>query len=682
MENLKAEKMSNPTERLLTMNDLLHMCAVRWRWFLVSILVCMVLAVRSILTAPYLYSRSASVMVREDAVGNNVTDKNSKDFSELGFVNQKNNLADLIRHISSLEVLAEVAKRRRPQLTDSEALIAAGGLKARLLVEGSKDKSNIIDITYKDYSTTDAGNVLSLIIEVFNEKWIQNKQDLIRSTSRFIDSKLRMIESELSTVDDSIASYKSNYGITDLASVSDVYLHQQSQTDAEMLKLLNQKAMAEYIRSLLEDGASHEQLLLVNSGINNTLIESQITLYNSLLLQMQSHMEYTSGQNPLIVNLEKELTSLRKNILSNVINHIRTIDIQLQSLEEYHKLTTAKIMSNPEQAKHLISIEREQKVKESLYMFLLQKKEENEVSLTYQSAPLQILDKPHGSGKPTSPKRMKALLSSFIIGLIIPLSIIFFRTMLDDTVRDRLDLEMHGNIAVLGEIPLIGQKQKLRDLLHYPPKKPVEKTVVVEDGKQDAINEAFRMVRTRLEQGGLQQTNQQVYVVSSTEQGAGKTFVAMNLALALAIAGRRILFIDGDLRTGRASRRWDAPTSGLTEFLNSTVTSFDSLLYQYQHYTTLDILPSGTLPANPTELLNGRLMVELLSSARPRYDYIIIDTPPAGSLADAEIITRFADCTVDVIRARKYQRRKLGDLAQRSAQIKNLRVVLNGVSDW
>ena len=171
-----------------------------------------------------------------------------------------------------------------------------------------------------------------------------------------------------------------------LLRADNIYLEQQSKTDADILKLMNQKAMAEYIRSLLDNKSSHNQLLLVNSGINNTLIESQITLYNSTLLQMQSHLEYTSGQNPLIINLEKELSSLRKNILANVINHIRTIDIELKSLQDYHGLTSRKISSNPEHAKYLISIEREQKVKESLYVYLLQKKEENEISVSYKSA--------------------------------------------------------------------------------------------------------------------------------------------------------------------------------------------------------------------------------------------------------------------------------------------------------
>ena len=455
-----AEKTNKTNDISITFEDLLHHCIMRWRWFVASIIICLLFAIRYLLTTPYLYSRSATIMVHEDAIGNNATDKNSKDFKDIGFLKQKSNVADIVRHITSLDILMEVANRMGEPLNIPEAQAIAEGIQNRLSVEGGDGKSNIIDLSYIDHSTSEAARVLSLIIQVYNDKWIHDKQEVIRSTSRFIDEKLRVLEVELNIVDDSISSYKSRFGITELDKVSNIFLQQQSQADAEILKLMNQKAMAEYIRSLLADDAFQNQLLLVNSGINNTLIESQITLYNSMLLQMQSHMEYTSDQNPLIINLEKELNSLRKNILSNVINHIRTIDIQIQSLESYHDLTTSKITSNPEQAKHLVSIEREQKVKESLYLYLLQKKEENEISLTYQSAPTQIIDIPHGSGKPTSPKRMRVLFSAIFLGGLIPFSIIFFRLVLDETVRGRSDIECRGNIPFLGEVPFVKRLQE------------------------------------------------------------------------------------------------------------------------------------------------------------------------------------------------------------------------------
>jgi len=677
------EKTNQTNDNFLTISDLLLACVTRWKWFVASIAICLLYAVRHIMTAPYLYSRSASIMMRDDAVGSNATDKNSKDFSDIGFLKQKNNLVDIVLHITSLDVLMEVANRSGKALNESDILGVAEGIQGRLSVEAVGEKSNIINLSYTDTSTGEAERVLSLVIEVYNDKWMQNKQEIIRSTSHFIDVKLRILESELNIVDDSIASYKSRFGITELTNVSNIYLQQQSQTDAEILKLMNQKAMAEYIRSLLADEASQNQLLLVNSGINNTLIESQITLYNNMLLEMQSHMEYTSEQNPLIGNLEKELISLRNNILANVMNHIRTIDIQLQSLDEYHSMTTSKISSNPEQAKHLISIEREQKVKESLYLYLLQKKEENEISLTYQSAPTQIINIPHGSDKPVSPKRMRILFSAIFLGGLIPFSIIFFRLIIDETVRSKLDIEQRGDIPFLGEVPfvkrrtnLLGTLRRLKQLTLASEGIPI----VVYNGGKDPANEAFRIVRTRLDDVNNAHPDKNVYMATASEENVGKTFVAMNLAMTLAISGKRVLFVDGDLRKCSASNLWKTPKQGLTDLLNGSVSNPYSLFFHIEKYPTLDILPSGAVPANPTELLNCPLLGKLINQVRQSYDYIMIDTPAANNLADAEIFARHIDHKLLIIRAGKFKRSNLGELTEQEGVETNQYVILNGVS--
>ncbi len=676
-----AEKNNKTSESFLTISDLWHLCVARWRWFVVSIVICLLFAVRQIMTASYVYSRSASILLREDVTGSNATDKNSRDFTDIGFIKQKSKSSDIVRHFTSLDVLMEVAMRSGKPKTDDEVISYAEAIQDRLSVESDGKESNIINLTYQDSSTAEAERVLSLIINVYNEKWIRDKQENIRSTSRFIDSKLELLENELSIVDDSISAYKSRYGITEIENVSNIYLQQQSQTDAEILRLMNQKAMAEYIRSLLEDESAQQQLLLVNSGINNTLIESQITLYNNLLLQMQSHMEYTSGQNPLMMNLEKELNSLRKNILSNVINHIRTIDIQLASLQDYHGETSSKISSKPTQAKHLISIEREQKVKESLYLYLLQKKEENEISLTYQSAPIRVLDIPHGSGKPTSPKRGRILFAALLFGAFLPISVIFILALLDENVRDRQDIERCGNIPFLGEVPFCGKRRSaLRALLQrFRLKQQNSKFIVVGADKQDPVNEAFRMIRTRMNTVHSGHPLRNVYMVTSTEEAAGKTFVAMNLALTLAIAGKRVLFIDGDLRKRCASLQWHAPSQGLSDYLNGSVTELKSLLFQPDGYPTLDMLSAGTLLTNPTELLDNKRLKDMIGQLQPQYDIVIIDTPSSTVLADAEIIGSHADQYLFVVRAGSFNRRRLAELEEPTGQSKPQYVILNGV---
>lgn len=674
-------------ESSLTIHGLWNLCVVRWRWFAVSVFLCLLVAVYYLLTTPYLYTRSASIMLREQSLGANATEKNAKEFNTIGFVNQKSNVTDVVRHITSLDILMEVAKHLQPDIAEDEAFEKALDIQTRLSAEGEDLGSYIINLTYKDYSTQEAANTLGLIIQIYNDKWLKDKQILIHNTSLFIDSRLRLLESDLNTVDDSISSYKSRFGITNMEQVSDIYLHQQSQADAEILKLTNQKAMAEYIRSLLEDKSQKNQLLLVNSGINNSLIESQITLYNSMLLQMQSHMEYTSGQNPLMMNLEKELISLRKNILANIINHIRTIDIQLHSLQNFHGETASKISSKPGQAKHLLSIEREQKVKESLYMFLLQKKEENEISLTYKAAPTQIIDKPHGSGKPASPKRARVLLGAILLGLIFPLTVIFVRATMDESVRDRFDIECNSDIPFLGEIPYSGREHSLESLL-MPfgiGRKAKSGGIVVGPDILNASNEAFRVLRNNMDSIVADKdidNGCRVYLIKATQIEVGKTFVAMNLALTKAIGGQRVLFIDGDLRQASASRLWRTPLLGLSDYLCGEEGDYRKLLWHPEKYPMLDVLPAGALPTNPTELLQDPLLGKLINTAREHYDCIFIDSPTSGILADADILEHHIDCSLFIIRAGKFNRHRLNEFSPIqiiNGTSKPQYIILNGV---
>ncbi|MBR4897876.1 MAG: chromosome partitioning protein ParA [Prevotella sp.] len=679
--------MNKNTESFITIVDLWRMCVARWRWFAVSILICMLFAERYLIVTPKQYTRYASIMLREESLGNNVTEKNGNEFNEIGFVKQKNNVTNVVRHITSLDVLIEVVKRLQLPIEDSEIITKAEEIQSRLSAEIEDLGSTIISLTYKDFSTEDAERVLNLVIQVYNDKWLQEKHYAIENTSQFIDSRLKLLERDLNIVDDSISSYKSRYGITEIARVSDIYLQQQSKADADILTLMNQKAMAEYIQSLLDEKTSQKQLLLVNSGINNSLIESQITLYNSLLLQMQSHLEYTSGQNPLIINLEKELNSLRKNIYASVNNHIRTIDIQLRSLQSYHGKTTSKITSNPSQAKHLLSIEREQKVKESLYMYLLQKKEENEISITYKTAPTQIIDVPNGSKRHTSPSAPKVLLAAFLLGLLAPVAVIFLRATMDESVRDRFDIERNSDIPFLGEVPYSGREHSLESLLMRfgIGRKAKSSGIVVGPDVLNASNEAFRVLRNNMDsivENKFPGKGARVYLLKSTQIEVGKTFVGMNLSLVKAIGGQRVLFIDGDLRQASASRLWRTPLLGLSDYLCGDENDYRKLLWHPEGYPMLDVLPAGALPTNPTELLQSPLLVELIDTVRQHYDSVFIDSPSASILADADIVERTVDSTLFVIRAGRFNRHRLGELSPIeiiNGTSKPQYIILNGV---
>lgn len=669
-------------ESFLTIADLWHLCVARWRWFAASVLFCLLVAVNYLITTPFLYTRKAVVMVREESLGNNSTEKNGAEFNDIGFVKQNSNVTNVIRHYTSLDVLVEVAHRLDSTLKGGYLVNKAVAIQSRLSAENTDPKSTIIDLTYRDRSTAEAEHVLNTILKVYDERWLENKRRATLNTSHFIDSRLKLLQNDLNIVDDSIALFKSRFGITDLEHVSDLYLQQQSSSDSEILKLTNQRAMAEYIRSLLNDSSSDHQLLLVNSGLDNSVLDAQISFYNNLLIQLQSHMNYTSSQNPLILNQEKELENLRSKLRANLQSHIHTIDIQLQSLTDYYDEATSKVVSNPSQAKHLATIERERKVKESLYMFLLQKKEENEISITYHSSNIQLIELPHGSGKPTSPKRSQVILAAILLGLLIPVTVLFLSAVMDEHVRNRRDIEQKGNIPLLCEIPLSERKSTVRRLQRLFKLKSQQASVVVGHGKKDPINEAFRMLRTKLESLAVSSGKGCLtFIITSDQQGAGKSFVSVNLSLALAIAGKRVLFIDADLRRASSSQRLEAKQHGLSDYLSSQEEHIDSLFLHLKDYPTLDVLPAGTIPPNPTELLSSKLFAQLIETARTKYEMIIIDSPAANYIADAEIIKKHVDYSLFIVRAGLYLRRHLDNLEPSEENgTNNQMVILNGVN--
>lgn len=680
--------MSKNNDSIITISDLWHLCAARWRWFAASIFVSLLLGVIYLIRTPYLYTRLATIMVLEESLGNNSTDKNSTDFNQLGLVKQNENMDNYIRHITSLDIMIEVAHRLNPQLSEGEAFDKAVDIQSRLTAEIEGLKSTIIDLSYLDFSTDEAEKVLTTVIEVYNDKRLEARQRITRNTSSFIDTRLQLLRNDLNEIDDSIAVFKSRFGITDLEHVSDIYLQQQNLSDAEIMRLSSQKAMAEYIRNLLEDKSSKHQLLLVNSGLNNNMIEAQITLYNNLILELQSHLKYTSEQNPLIIHQEEEINNLHSKILANIKNHIHTIDIQLSSLANYNDEATSKVISNPGQAKHLATIEREQKVKESLYMFLLQKKEENEISITYQSSNIEVIEIPHGSGKPTSPKRSKVLLAALLLGLFFPVTFLFLRASFDDSVRDRYDVERNCDIPFLGEVPYSGREHSLESLLMRfgIGRKAKSGGIVVAPDMLNASNEAFRVLRNNMDSIVAEKIfgkGCRVYLLKSTEIEVGKTFVGMNLALTKAIGGQRVLFIDGDLRQASASRLWRTPLKGLTDYLIGEESDYRSLLWHHDSCPTLDVLPAGALPTNPTELLQSPLLDELFATIRQHYDSVFIDSPTASILADADIFERIVDCTLLIIRAGHFNRHRLNELSPIqviNGKSKPQYIILNGVS--
>ncbi len=400
-------------EEFLSLQDFWILCRSHSSWFGLSLAMFLLVAIYYLSITPDVYTCEASVLVKEETTQGTVAQSsNGNNFNNMALIQQPTNVPNVLRKYTSLALLTDVAYRLDTIRTKSEAKRVAKTLQGGLTTTLDDEKSTIINLKYTDTSPERAERVLNTIIEVYNERWINEKKQMARNTASFIDERLLVIEKSLNQVDDSISTFKTRHHITNLEQASDLYLQQQNESETEILQLTNQLHMAQYILDVLKDNKSRYKLLPAHTGLTSSEAGQQIAQYNTLLLKLKNNLEGTSTQNPIIMRQEEELGEIRQNIIATISNYIKTIKIQIGSMQGYNADVKEKVTSNPDQAKKLLSVERDQKVMESLYLYLLQKKEENEISMTYTPAPTQVVDMPHGSPFPTYPNKKSVLLAA------------------------------------------------------------------------------------------------------------------------------------------------------------------------------------------------------------------------------------------------------------------------------
>lgn len=543
----------------------------------------------------------------------------------------------------------------------------------RLSVFQSDEKSNIITLSFQDVSTQRAEDVLNTLISVYNENWVKDKNQIAVSTSMFINERLGVIEGELGNVDNDISSFKSEHLLPDVQAAASMYMTQANEANTAIRELNNQVYMARYIKEYLTNENNKHQLLPVNSGIENENLATQLNEFNNKLLERNSLVAHSSTKNPLVKEMDLALEDMRSALVNSIDNQMVALRAQIRSLETISGQATSQIASNPKQSKYLLSVERQQKVKESLYLYLLQKREENELSQAFTAYITRIVAKPGGSMKPTAPVKKNILLIAFGFGMLIPIIVLFLKENMNTRIRGRKDLE-GLTMPFMGEIPLYGKKRILG-------KKSEEvRNVVVKEGNRNIINEAFRVLRTNLEFVIGSNTPSSVIIVTSFNPGSGKTFLTMNMAVSFAIKNKRVLIIDGDLRRASLSTYINSPKIGWADYLGGQVNNIFDLIVTHDKHVSLDILPVGTIPPNPTELLYNDRLQEVVNILKQQYDIVFIDCPPVDIVADTQIIGTMADRTIFVLRAGLMERSMLSELENiyQEKKYKNLSIILNG----
>lgn len=780
MENntINTPNTEHNSEELFSIKDIIFVCLANWKWFVISLAVCLSLSVLYVLRTHPTYTRTASIMIKDDKKGQSFGSEMST-FSDMGLFKSGSNVHNELLAIQSPSIMTEVVKRLKLdvsymvpgkfhkqvaygssqpvivtfetikenetasftielnpdmtfRLTDfkfrgvefeempiegilgknietpagniridafhlkpldevmkiyvtkSTLYSAVNSYRANLTVALSSKEATVLDFTCKDKSIQRAEDIINTVIAVYNENWVKDKNQIAISSAMFINDRLKVIEQELGVVDENISSFKKDNLLPDITAASNMYFQKSDQITSQILMLNNQLYMAEYIQEYMKKETNKMQLLPANSGIENSNIENLIGQYNNMLLKRNSLVSNSSEKNPLVVDLDIQLASVRSAIDISIENHILTLNTQIASIQQAESQTTEKLAASPTQAKYLLSVERQQKVKESLYIFLLQKREENELSKAFTAYNTRIITPPTGSMAPTAPVTKKIYLIAFALGLFIPLGVIVLIETMNTKVRGKKDID-NLSIPFLGEIPYYGKKKKfetLRRFIRRGSRKGETRPIVVKEGKRDVINEAFRVLRTNIEFVTEKNESTEVISLTSFNPGSGKSFISANLSISMVIKNKKVLLIDGDLRRAAVSELVDSPNVGIANYLAGKTDNINDIIVKDVLHKGMDIIPVGIIPPNPTELLLDKRLNTLIDECKRRYDYIFIDCAPIEIVADTQIINRVTDRMIFVLRAGLLDRSMLPEYQKLFNENKynNISSILNGTS--
>ncbi len=529
--------------------------------------------------------------------------------------------------------------------------------------------ASIINLSMNDVVPQRADDVLNTLLDVYNNDAVYDKQIVAEATAKFITERLQVIGEELHNIDGDIKTFKDKNNIVDIKTEATRRTEGAMRYEQEIATTSNQIAMAKFICNYLSDNTKDVNIIPATTFDGSTAIASQISDYNELVIR-RLKLGNDSENNPLVQQMNYSIASTKNAILSSLGSHIAALEIKLANLENEERKINSMIGAVPKQEQEFLSIARQQKIKEELYLYLLTKSEENAISLAITERPARIVDYAFGGSKPVSPNKMMIFLLMVILGMGLPLAIIYILLLTNTKVQGKQDIIKHCTVPYLGDIPVFeGQ---------------LTRSIAVRESGRDKVSEAFKILRTNM---GFMTGNkkQQVILTTSSNAHAGKTFVSMNLGMTLAFSGNKVLMIDLDLRRRTLSKHMGQRSNpnGVTKYLSSADTQLNDIITKSGLHENFDFIYAGLQPPNPAELLMSPRLDALIDECRNHYDYIIIDSVPALVIADAMIASRVADLSIYVVREGMLERQQIPDInaLHTEKKLKNMCIILNGSSE-
>lgn len=564
---------------------------------------------------------------------------------------------------------ASIESERKILATVSSPRAVATDYSGRLAIEPTSKTTTIAQVSLQSTNKQRGADFINKLVEIYNRDANDDKNEVATKTAEFIDERIKIINGELGTTERELETFKRDAGLTDLKSDAQLALSENSEYEKKRAENSTQLRLVQFLASYANNPDHAYEVLPVNVGLSDTGLTELINRYNEMLLERKRLLRTSSENNPVVVNLDASIRAMRSNVQTTISSVQRGLSITKADLERQAGKYAGRITSAPGQERQLVSISRQQEIKAGLYLMLLQKREENAITLASTANNARIVDEALADAAPVSPKGKMIYLVALILGIAVPVAVIYIIELLKYKIEGRADVEKITSVPIIGDIPLCD-------------KQPEEGSIVVHENQNDLMAETFRNIRTNVLY--MMQSNQKVILVTSTTTGEGKTFIASNLAVSLALLGKRVVIVGLDIRKPGLNKafRMSHKAGGISQFLaDPEHTDLMPLVQVSGINANLHILPGGPIPPNPTELVARESLSQAIGLLKEHFDYIVLDTAPIGMVTDTQLIAPVADASIYVCRAdftHKADYTLINDLSEQK-KLPNLCTVINGL---
>lgn len=544
---------------------------------------------------------------------------------------------------------------------------AAASFRSRLTASPSSKSTTIAQLTITGSQVPRGVDFLNKLVEVYNEEGNNDKNEVAAKTAEFIDERIRIINKELGSTESQLASFKQRAGVVDITADASQAATEQAGYERAYAENEVQISLVNHLKNHILSENSQYEVIPANIGLNNSDLNTVVQNYNQMLIERKRLLRTSHEDNPAVQSLNASIDVMRNSVMGAIQTAEKGLLINRQALQAQTRKYAGKVSDAPVQEKEYLSISRQQEIQANLYLMLLQKREENNITLASTANNARVIDEPLAGGQ-FFPTPSQTYMIAFVLGLGLPIGVIFILSLLQFKIQTRGDVERLTKLPIVGDIPLtLGTE---------------EGAIVVHENRNELMEEVFRAVRTNLQY--MLQEGQKVILFTSTTSGEGKSFTAANLACSLAFMGKKVIIVGLDIRKPGLNKVFHIShkEAGISQYLSAPEhTDLLSLCQASTVSPNLYILPGGTIPPNPTELVARQALDDAIQQLKAHFDYVILDTAPIGMVTDTQLIARVADLSVYVCRSNYTAKSefKLINELQQEGKLPHLCVLINGI---